>query len=360
MTTTVTRLPLPVSPAALLPEPWFTAAADPLLWIFVCASIPMLLFGADRLVDAAVRIARAAGMSTILIGATIVSLGTTTPEAVVSVRAAIGGEAGISLGNAVGSIICDTALIFGLCCTLTALRKDRFILNRHGWIQLGSGALLVAVALISWAVSGDMADVRIGRGVGLLLLGLLVGYMVLSVRWAREKPELVPQEAAVALSPNRLLRMVLASLLALLVGLTLVVLGSELLVGSAGEICRRNHVPEPVIAVTLVAFGTSLPELVTAIASVIKGHQELLVGNVIGADILNVLFVVGASATATPLAVEPVFFRLLLPVMMLVLILFRAFIFMPGDRFRRWQGIPLLIIYVLFVVFSVTVFGIGA
>jgi len=348
-----------MSPAALLPETWFTEATDPLLWVFSCAAIPILLVGADRLVDAAVRMARAAGMSTILIGATIVSLGTTSPEAVVSVRAAIGGQAGISLGNAVGSIICDTALIFGLCCTLTALRKDRFILNRHGWIQLGAGALLVVIALTSWAMAGSIAGARIGRPAGVLLLVLLVGYMVLSVRWARQKPQLVIEQAPASITGNHLFRQVLTSTAVLIFGLGLVVGGSELLVGSARVICERHHVPEAVLAVTFVAFGTSLPELVTAIASAIKGHQEILVGNVIGADILNVLFVIGASATATPLTVEPVFFKLLLPVMMLVLLLFRAFIFMPSDRFRRWQGIPLLVIYVLFVVISVTVFGGG-
>ncbi|MFW6154124.1 MAG: calcium/sodium antiporter [Planctomycetota bacterium] len=358
--TTFPCTPLPASPATLLPEAWFTGAPEPLLWIFVCVAIPMLLFGADRLVEAAVRIARAAGMSTILIGATIVSLGTTSPEAVVSVRAAIGGDPGISLGNAVGSIICDTALIFGLCCTLTSLRKDRFVLNRHGWIQLGAGTLLVMIALAGWAMADTIADVRVGRPAGLGLLALLVGYMVLSVRWARQNPELVPEEAGKSVVSNYLLGQMLASVAVLIVGLALVVVGSELLVESAKVICHNHGVPEAVIAVTLVAFGTSLPELVTAIASVIKGHQELLLGNLIGADILNVLFVVGASATATPLAVEPVFFKLLLPVMMLVLILFRAFIFMKGDHFRRWQGIPLLIIYVLFVVVSVTVFGAGA
>jgi len=350
----------PLFLAGLLPDRLFVEPqSEWILWLFTCVSIPMLVIGAGRLVDSAVHLARAMGMSTVLIGATIVSLGTTSPEAVVSVRAAIGGYPDLSLGNAVGSVICDTALIFGLCCLLTPLPKNRFVLSRHGWLQLGAGFLLVVIALLAWARSGDISNVWIGRPIGFALLVLLVGYMYLSVRWSRAHPEIVPDEAQIEMRPDHLARRAMIHLVVMIFGLALVVLGSEFLIGSVSEICRRHHVPKAVIAVTLVAFGTSLPELVTAIASVVKGHAELLVGNIIGADILNVLFVVGASAAATPLKVEPIFFKLLLPVMMLVLILLRSFIFMDDSRFRRWQGVPLLVVYVVFVIISVAVFGIA-
>jgi len=129
--------------------------------------------------------------------------------------------------------------------------------------------------------------------------------------------------------------------------------GSELLIGSVTQICENYGVPEEFVAVTVVAFGTSLPELVTAIAALIKGHADLLVGNIIGADILNVLFVIGASASAGGLDVKPSFLWLYLPMMMVVLIMLRLFIFMPGKRFSRWQGVPLLASYVIFYVLTI-------
>ncbi len=350
----------PMMLAELIPAHLFTERSELWLWGFAIAAIPMLVLGAGRLVDAAVHLARAIGMSTVLIGATVVSLGTTSPEAVVSVRAALAGHPELALGNAVGSVICDTALIFGLCCILTRLPANRFILNRHGWLQLGSGILLMLTALGLWLGSGDINNVWIPRWVGLVYLALLAAYMCVSVRWARRHPEIIPDEAEIAPIADHAAIKTTGHVVMLVFGLALVVLGSEFLIGSVTEICHRRNVPEAVIAVTLVAFGTSLPELVTAVASIAKGHSELLIGNIIGADILNILFVIGASASAVPLRVEPMFFQFLLPVMILVLVLLRVFIFMNDTQFKRWQGIPLLLLYALFVTISVAVFGAAA
>lgn len=356
--------------ADLLPH-WLFSIDRPewLLWLWLLIAIPMLVFGADKLVGGAVHLAKALGMSTVLIGATVVSLGTTTPEAVVSVRAAMLGEPDLALGNAVGSVICDSALIFGLCCTLTRLPIDRFILDRHGWLQLGSGALLTATALLLWATTGSIHDVYLPRWMGIVFVGLLVAYMAVSARWARQHPQIVPEEAAVTVKQDHSVLRSVGYLLLLAFGLSLVVLGSELLIGSVTAICERHDVPESVLAATIVALGTSLPELVTAVAAVIKGHPELLVGNIIGADILNVLFVIGASATFMPfeingqpargLQITPEFFKLMLPTMMLVLILLRLYSLRGAQSFRRWQGIPLLAIYVAFVTILITVFGVG-
>ena len=343
----------------LLNDGFFPSLPEYALWLIAVGAIAILVFGADRLVGAAARLAATVGLSKIIIGATVVSLGTTSPEAAVSVRAAIGGDPGLALGNGVGSIICNMALIFGLACLIKRLPKDRFVLNRHGYLQLGAGALLFGVAAVLWLLAGDISKVTIPRGVGVAFVLLLVGYLYVSVRWARRHPEIIPLEAEVTLARNHQIRRAAWSLLVLLFGLALVVAGSELLVGSAKDICRRYEVPQAVLAVTLVAFGTSLPELVTAIASIVKGHAEILVGNVVGANILNVLFVVGVSATAVPLRVDPIFFYLLLPVMMAVLLLFRVFVSINGAKFHRWQGVVLLAVYVGFVTVLVTIFGIG-
>ena len=367
--------------AGLIPEEFFQAKADILLWLLAGGGVALLVYGAGCAVNSAAKLAAILGLSKVIIGATVVSLGTTSPEAAVSVNAAIragfqkaeasalreqgqteqatqleeeaGRNAGLSLGNGVGSIICDTALIFGLCCCLTRIPKDRFVLNRQGWLQFGAGALLTVVLLALWAISGDIHNVEIPRLVGCAFLVLLVLYIYLSIRWSRKHPQMVPGEAKAEMKENHKGGRALGNLAILFVGLGLVVFGAEVLVGSAKVICRRHNVPEEIIAVTVVAFGTSLPELVTAITSVIKGHAELMVGNVIGADILNVLFVIGASSAAVPLKVDPRFYYFLIPVMLLVLAVLRVAIFHPGASFRRAYGGILLGIYAAFALLAV-------
>jgi len=333
--------------ASLLPNAWFASQETWALWLVLVGSFALLTVGADRAISAAARLARALGISKVIVGATIVSLGTTMPEACVSVTAAFRGDGGLALGNAVGSIIVDTGLIFGLCCALKILPKDRFVLNRHGWLQTGAGVLLAVLCLGLWAVSGNIDNVWLPRWAGILLVALLAGYLYLSVRWGRRHPQLVPDEAAAPAAHGT--GEVVGLLAAVAVGLAGVVLGSDAAIAAAKVICERAHVPPAVLAVTLVAFGTSLPELVTAIMALIKGHEELSVGNIIGADILNVLFVTGAAATATPIKVEPAFFYLYLPTMLVVLLLFRFYILQRGTTFRRWQGLVLLAVYAVSV-----------
>jgi len=338
--------------AEIIPPGFFEARSDLVLWLLTAGSVALLVYGADRTVSAAAKLAAALGMSKVIIGATVVSLGTTSPEAAVSVNAALQGDGGLALGNGVGSIICDTALVFGLCCCLTRLPKDRFVLSRHGWLQFGSGVLLAILLGLCWAISGDIDQVKLPRLAGVGLLILLVGYMYVSVRWSRQHAG-ITQQANEGFAPSRKIVASLGNSVMLVFGLVLVVGGSDVLIGSVKQVCQRHDVSETVIAATVVAFGTSLPELVTAIAALAKGHGDLLVGNVIGADILNVLFVIGASATAVPLDVDPRFYWFMVPTMLVALGMLRIWIFLPGDKFQRWQGVALLAVYVGFVVLSV-------
>lgn len=312
--------------------------------IVIC--IFLLSKGADWMIDGVVHLARRTGLPRIVIGATIVSLGTTTPEAVVSVMAAWMGNPGLALGNGVGSIIADTGLIFGLTCMLTIVPVNRFILNRTGWVQVGAATLLVIIALLALvAMEGDPV---LHRWVGMLFLLLLGGYMYITYLWAKQGADSAVTGEAEDFSE-------LLSLgkcwLMLIGGLVLVVGGARILVPSAAEIASRMGVPNDVIAATMVALGTSLPELMTAITAVRKGHPEIMVGNVVGADVLNCLFVIGAAAAARPLAVPPNFYAFHFPAMLLILYSFRLFIFMNRDgRFRRWQGVWLFGIYSVYVV----------
>ena len=324
------------------------------LLMITAACIFILSKGADWMIDGVVHLARRTGLPRIVIGATIVSLGTTTPEAFVSVMAAWMGNPGLALGNGVGSIIADTGLIFGLTCLLTRVPVNRFILDRTGWVQVGAATLLVAIGVA--ALGMNPTAPILGRWVGVVFLVLLAVYMYATYTWARQGAESVAAGEEVDAS-------VLFSLtkcwLLLIVGLLGVVIGARILVSTAAELAARLGMPEDVIAATIVAFGTSLPELMTAIASVRKGHPEIMVGNIVGADVLNCLFVIGAAAVAKPLIIPPNFYSFHFPAMLLILYPFRIFIFMnkEGD-FRRWQGGWLLGVYLVYVILQY-VFNVG-
>jgi cation:H+ antiporter len=316
--------------------------------------IVVLSKGADWMIDGVVNMAYRTGLPKIVIGATIVSLGTTTPEAVVSVMAAWMGNSGLALGNGVGSIIADTGLIFGITALWTTVPVNRFILNRTGWVQVGSATLLVIISVISMGLTEG--DPILGRWVGVLFLLLLGGYMYVTYIWARQGTKAT--QGAEKLETFE--QVGLATCLFMIIGgIFLVVVGARILVPSAVEIAHRIGVPEDIIAATMVALGTSLPELMTAIAAIRKGHPEIMVGNVVGADVLNCLFVIGAAAVAKPLAVPSNFFSFHFPAMILILYSFRAFIFInKADLFRKWQGAWLLAVYLIYLILQYA-FNIG-
>jgi cation:H+ antiporter len=312
----------------------------------VAVCILTLSKGADWMIVGVVELASRTGLPRIIIGATIVSLGTTTPEAFVSVMAAWMGNPGLALGNGVGSIIADTGLIFGLTCMLTVIPVNRFVLNRTGWVQVGSATLLVGISLAAliWMEGSPV----LSRWVGVLFLFLLGGYLYMTYTWAKQGGEkglgMDTKETPGSMSLGICWLLIVG-------GLSIIIVSARILVPAASEIAQRIGVPEDVIAATMVAFGTSLPELMTAIAAVRKGHPEIMVGNIVGADVLNCLFVIGAAAAAKPLAVPPNFYVFHFPAMLLILYLFRFFIFINKDgRFKRWQGGWLFGIYVLYLV----------
>ena len=328
----------------ILPPVLFDNAPTLLLLAGLAGAVLLVSRGADLLVDGSVGIAARLGIPKVIVGATLVSLGTTAPEAAVSVMSAFKGMPDFALGNSVGSIICNTALIFGLCAVLTPLPADRFVLNRHGWLLLGSAALLVVVSSVFRDADGAPT---IPRAVGVAFVALLAAYMWMSVIWARQHGEFQGLAQDLETEPIR------KEVGHMALGLLMVVLASHIMIQSVRVLCVRWGVPPSILAATLIAFGTSLPEFVTAIACVVKGHGELLVGNIIGANILNVLFVTGAAACASPLKVDPLFFRLHFPVMLFVLILFRSMVRSEGGTFGRRRGWVLLAVFVAYVVGNV-------
>ncbi|QDU41322.1 Inner membrane protein YrbG [Maioricimonas rarisocia] len=350
----------------LIPEAWFEPLGSPLLLLISAVALWVLSQGADWLVHGASELAYRSGLPKVIVGATIVSLGTTAPECAVSVMAAWQGNAGLALGNAVGSVIADTALIFGLGALLVPLPADRYVLSRQGWVQFGSAVLLAAICYLMYFLHGDQAVIP--RSIGYLFLLLLAAYLAISVHWSRGHG--VDAEAVAAVAdvapvpaideepapraappPTRSFGMIVA-------GLLLVLVGSRVTIVCVSMLAGRFGVPEVVISATLVAFGTSLPELIVGMTSLRRGHPELLVGNVIGADVLNILFVTGAAAAAKPLpliyeaSLPTVFLWIHLPFMLVTLTYFRLCIFraVRQGHFARWMGGPLVLTYVIYSV----------
>ena len=322
------------------------------LFLIIAVTLYTLGKGADWLVDEAVILSTRWGLGKAVIGATIVSIGTTTPEAAVSVLSAIQGEPGLALGNAVGSIICDTGLILGLASLLAPLPLNRQLASRLSNVQVGAGILLV-VGCFPWTSPAKVFTQGgvLPQLVGVVFVILLALYIYQSIRWASatganpDNGEEVDAEEAGS---------TFGTLAKLIGSIAIIVVSAQILIPTVKEMAVRIGVPEHIISATLVAFGTSLPELVTAITAVRRGHGELAVGNIIGADILNVLFVAGVSASATQggLQADGQFFQFLFPAMLFILIVFRCGIFVSGDQLKRPFGIVLVGTWLLVTILS--------
>ncbi|MDE0688108.1 MAG: sodium:calcium antiporter [Candidatus Poribacteria bacterium] len=337
-------------------EQWITEIINglPSLALFAIIAVTLYILGkgADWLVDEAVILSTRWGLGKAVIGATIVSIGTTTPEAAVSVLSALQGEPGLALGNAVGSIICDTGLILGLASLIAPLPLNRQLASRLSNVQVGAGILLV-LGCFPWTSPAKVFTQggTLLQPIGWVFVALLGLYIYQSIRWASalganadNDGEEVEAEGTGAFG----------TLLKLVGAIAIVVLSAQILIPTVIEIADRIKVPEHIISATLVAFGTSLPELVTAITAVRRGHGELAVGNIIGADILNVLFVAGVSASATQggLQADGQFFQFLFPAMLFILIVFRCGIFVSGDQLKRPFGIVLVGTWLLVTILS--------
>ncbi|SHE98768.1 calcium/sodium antiporter [Alkalibacter saccharofermentans] len=319
-----------------------------LLAAIIVVSLGVLSKGADVLVDEAVILSFKWGVPKMIIGATIISLGTTLPEASVSVLAAMQGNADLALGNAIGSIIADTGLIIGLASLLGHLPIEKLVVERQGKIQLGAGILL-AVVCLPFLSPGEGGN--ISRMVGILFLVLLGLYIYYSIKWSKITDALGPGDEDGIEITKEADGSVLLLIGKIFAAIAMVILSSKVLISSVEITAVRVGIPQSVIAATLIAFGTSLPELITAVNAVRKGHGELAVGNIVGADILNVLFVVGSAAAVTPggLVVPSNYFKLQIPAMVIILLVFRFFTKKRGDSITKPEGIVLLGMYFVYL-----------
>lgn len=331
------------------PDCWVEfLAAKGIIWVFfaLLGSFLALFKGSDWFVDGAAGAAKKLGIPAIIIGVTIVSVGTTSPEATVSIMAAFAGKSGLALGNAIGSIICNTALIFGLGCALASVPVDKFIIERQGMVKLFScmGFILLCYVLLLFG-SRHVSKVH-----GFVLLGVMVWYFLKTIRWAKQHhlAGVIDADEIKAQKPLFVLALIF------LVGLVVVIFASRVLIASATQICLRFGVPEGVIAATVVAFGTSVPELATGMASLVKGHKELLLGNVIGANILNIFLVIGGSVAVGGLDIPNYFYYFHFPFFVLIVGLFILFSVISKTSYSRIFGPIFLVLYAAYVFLQYT------
>ncbi|MFH1152996.1 MAG: sodium:calcium antiporter [Pseudomonadota bacterium] len=322
---------------------YISSSAAPALFLIIAVLIYFLSKGADLLVDEALALSVRLRIPKVLVGLTIVSVGTTIPEAAVSVIAAVDGRPEIALGNAVGSVICGTGLILGLITLFAPISLSSSLVKRQGWFQLFVGVLLV-LSCIPFFTAGNFLKTGgiLSQRMGMVFLGLLGVYLLGSLHWLRKKDPVNAQENIVTENSH-----IITTLGKIILGSGFVVIASHFLIPTVEEAALRLHISEGAVSATLVAFGTSLPELVTSITAVRKGHGELALGNIIGANILNVLFVAGAAASVTSqgLAAPVHFFTVLFPAMIATLVIFGMGVHLSGSVFKKPFSVMLLTIY---------------
>ena len=300
-------------------------------FLMIAGGLVLLVLGGEVLVRGAAGLARRMGVSPLLIGLTVVGFGTSTPELVTSLQAASLGLPGIAVGNVVGSNICNILLILGIAALIYPMDVARRSFPRDGAFLLGSAVLCTAVILVG----------ELQRWQGAALVALLLGY--LTYAYLSERGSAAPAEAeAEALGPPPSLWVSLALAVG---GIGLTILGARLLVDAAAALAEAAGIPEAVIGLTIVAVGTSLPELVTSVVAALRRQPDVAFGNVVGSNIYNVLGILGITAIAAPIPVPPQIAALDIWVMVAATLALIAFA-VSGWRLTRPEGALLLAGYV--------------
>ena len=328
---------------------WYNGLTDSLIGSLALFAVGLVLLikGGDWFVDSATGIAKRFRVPEIIIGATVVSIGTTLPEVMVSATAAINQNGAIAYGNAIGSIICNTALIAAITIAIRPAPVNRKAITMPVVFFFVSAAIYLVAAY---------GFGRFDRWLGIVMLAVFAVYMFLTIRQGFKNP--VAAEGHEEGPDGSLLK----DLVVLVVSAALIAVGADMLEGSSVSLATMAGIPTEVVGVTIVALCTSLPELVTAITALAKGHGALSLGNIIGANIFNLVLVSGVAVTISPFAVpegSTIFGQntslvMELPVMLGVM----ALMTLPAifkKKLFRWQGAALLAIYVAFVAVQVLI-----
>jgi cation:H+ antiporter len=310
----------------------------------IAAGLTLLLWGADRFVHGASATARNLGVAPLMIGLTVVAFATSAPEILVSVIAALRGEPGLAFGNAIGSNIVNIGLVLGVTAIVRPIPLESDTLRREMPALLAVSLLTVSLFL----------DTRLSRPDGIVMLTGLIIVMIwlarLGTRSSATDPIKMDYEAEI---PDNV--SMKAAIIWLVIGLGTLLIGAEWLVSGSIGVAQSLGVSEIVIGITIVALGTSLPELAVSLMSVLKGEYGLAIGNIVGSNIFNLLAVIGVAATIHPAAVAPSVLSLHIFVMVaFTLVLFAMTYDYDGKaRLSRLEGVALLIAYIAYVSYVV-------
>jgi cation:H+ antiporter len=307
-------------------------------YVALAIGLVLLTFGGDTLVRGATSAAKALGVSPLLIGLTLVGFGTSTPELVTSLQAAIQGSPGIAVGNVVGSNVANILLILGITALIFPIAADPKAYKRDGWALALATLAAVAVCLYG----------RLDPVVGGVFVAFLLGYVVLCYLQERKGDDGAEEKARheaeaaefASEKPNLWLALLLAA-----AGILLTIFGARYLVNGAVVIARDYGISETVIGLTVVAVGTSLPELVTSVIAALKKQSAVALGNIVGSNIYNIAFILGVTALVKPIEVPPEIARLDAWIMLAATALLLATV-RSGWRISRREGLLLLALYV--------------
>ena len=311
--------------------------------VYILLGLALLVKGGDYLVDGSVAIAKRARLSEMVIGLTVVGFGTSMPELLVSAQSALMGNSGIAIGNVVGSNISNIALILGVTSIIHVIPAQKITLKIDLPFMLLSLVLFVAIAMTGYV--GRVAGV-----IGVLMLICFVSYQVRQSRkaeaaLAKENPEAHDEAEPMALWKAMLL--VIVSFLAM-------VFGANILVEGASNIARLLGVTDRVIGLTIVAIGTSLPELFSSVMAAVKGKTDMAIGNIIGSVTFNILCVIGVSSIITPIMATNIGFAFDYALMVILGVMLWLFL-RTKHELERWEGVVLTIIFIAYLAKTVVI-----
>lgn len=299
--------------------------------ILLIIGFVLLVKGSDVFVDGSSSVARLLGIPAVIVGLTIVSMGTSAPEAAVSITAGIKGSNEIALANLVGSNVFNLLMVAGISAVITPFAVDKIVIKRDFPICLGIMAITIVMCL----------DGVVSRMDGIILLVIFVAYIAYLVRSAIKNRE-VSEDDEEPMSPMK-------STIFILIGIAAVIFGGQLVVNSAKVIASAFGMSETLIGLTIIAIGTSLPELVTSVVAARKGQSGIAIGNVVGSSLFNLAFVLGMSSTANAIKVVP---DAMIDAFVMIGVNALGFIFcLVGKKFTRWEGIICVMMYAAYTAY---------
>jgi len=302
--------------------------------VLLIVGFVFLIKGSDFFVDGASSIASLLKIPTIIVGLTIVAFGTSAPEAAVSITSSLTGNNAMAVSNVIGSNLFNILMVIGVSALLGDLLMEKSVLNKDLPFLVAITILFAAFILIGWNITNIE---------GIILLIILIAYVLYLIRSSKKSADANKVEKAKLSLPK--------SIIFIVIGLAGIILGGDLVVNSASDIAMALGMSETLVGLTIVAIGTSLPELVTSLTALKKGENQLVIGNVIGSNIFNILFVLGASSAISAIPLDS---SLLIDVVFMLAVTILCFIFgKTQEKYDKKEGIILVALFIVYMAFAI-------